>query len=489
MIEQSIPPIQEERPEKLHHPKMLATLVLFLIFSHLSALLMNQPAAYWLNAQYAYYEMPFSFLLIGGPWLFLGIAVLYLTVVSFLLRRLHGAASLVLTAALTMSHSLALYWTLSCGFHGLYEAHRAIACYSFRFVPWIVFNVIFVLILLIKHLPERLTYWGKRIGIPIAALWVLLMGYGIFQAAFPTSSAWKPIAPAHTPGPRTMTAIAYDSDRQRAVLFGGITGWDGNEWVYDNSTWEWDGQDWYEIESPVAPTGRSLHAMAYDEQRKKVILYGGEKASGALSDLWEWDGTTWHQLCPVCNPAARMGHKMFYDERLQQIVVYGGWNKDIGFPEAWTWDGKTWTYFSFESSAPATYNAPMIYDTHNERAVSFMGNTWGGTWIWKDSIWRTLDSGLQPPMRDEATLVYNPETDQIVLAGGINNSDTLYNDTWILDGETWEKLDLPSSPPQRHLAAAFYDPIRHSIILYGGEIMGSIYNDMWELTLPEGNQP
>ena len=469
-------------------PKGLVVLVMLLIFTHASALLMNQPASYWLDPQYASTELPFSFLLKGGPWIYIGFVAVYLLIVGLLLSRLNLTAGLFLATFLTLPHSLGLYRTISCGFYPLFEAHSAFACNSYDRVSLVVFFIAFCLILVVKRLPERLALWGKRIGIPLAVLWILLLGYGIFRSAFPPTSPWKPIAPAHSPGPRTMTAIAYDNKRHRAVLFGGITNWDGNDWVYDNSTWEWDGQDWQKVETQVSPTGRGLHAMAYDEQSGKVLLFGGQNTSGTLSDLWEWDGVTWHELCPVCNPAARAGHKMVYDVQLQKIVIYGGWDEKTNFAEGWTWNGKSWSIFSFDSSTPVAYEAPAVYDQNRERIISFMGNDWGGTWVWEANTWQKLDSNVRPPVRNQATLIYDPIQNYSILFGGVDNSKNLYNDTWILNGETWKKLSLSRSPLQRFRAVGFYDPVRHSIILYGGEgQLGHIYGDMWELALPGGN--
>ena len=470
-------------------PKGLVILVMLLIFTHASALLMNQSAAYWLDSQYTSITFPFSFLLKGGPWIFLGVAGVYLLVNGLLLSRLNVTAGLFLAALLTLSHSLGLYTTALCGFYPIYEIHNSLGCYSSCTASLVVVSTLFGLTLFVAHLPERLVLWGKRFATPLVVFWILLMGYGISRSAFPPASPWKPIAAAHSPGPRTMAAIAYDSKRQRAVLFGGITNWDGHNWVYDNSTWEWDGQDWQEIDSPVSPAGREHHSMAYDEKNGKVMLFGGQNASGTLGDLWEWDGVTWHQLCPVCNPAARFGHKMVYDTSLQQIVIYGGQDGGTGFAEGWTWNGENWNFYTFDSSTPAVYNAPLIYDNKRERIISFMGDTWGGAWVWEAKTWHKLDPGIQPPARNEGTLVYDPVQDYSVLFGGIDSSKTWYNDTWILNGETWTKLNLPTSPPRRFRAASFYDPVRHSIILYGGEKRGSIYNDMWELVLPGENQP
>lgn len=66
-------------------PKGLVVLVMLLIFTHGSALLMNQSASYWLDPQYASTELPFSFLLKGGPWIYLGFVAAYLLIVGLLL--------------------------------------------------------------------------------------------------------------------------------------------------------------------------------------------------------------------------------------------------------------------------------------------------------------------------------------------------------------------------------------------------------------------
>jgi hypothetical protein len=465
-------------------PNGLVFLVLLLIFTQTCALLMNQPAAYWLDPQYASRTLPFGFLLGGGPWLFLGVSGLYIIFLALLLLRLRAPVGLFLAAMLSVPHSITLARAIPCGFSPLNEAHSFAACHVYRYVPLVLFFSLFGLGLAVERIPERWMVWGKRLLIPLALSWVCLMGFGVIRAAFPPSSPWKVLAPAHSPGPRTMAAVAYDSKRQRAVLFGGITYWDGSEWVYDNITWEWDGQDWHRMETTVAPTGRILHAMAYDEERGKVILYGGQNSSGNLADLWEWDGNTWRRLCPVCNPAARFTHKMVFDTERQKILLYGGQDGKVGLAQAWTWDGQKWEFFQFNSSAPGAYNAPLIYDPGRNRVISFMGGMWGGTWVWKDDKWNKLEPSIEPPVRDQATLVYDPLKDQSVLFGGLHDNETMFDDTWILQGETWYKLTTSISPNERFKAISFYDPIRKSIILYGGEKMGLIYGDMWELKVP-----
>ena len=487
MNEQSIGMNQSAGIDQIFRPQGWISFVILVILTHAAALLMNQPAAYWLNWNYAN-EFPFRFLLQAGPLVYLILLLAYLSLIWSLFRKLNSLAILAVSASLLLIHLVGLSRVTKCGFYPVLEAHSANGCYAFRYVPLSLELIILGIVLVGRRLPEPIIAWGRHIFTALAILWVFLLGYGVYRAAWPPASPWKPLAPAHSPGPRSMSAVAYDTKRNRAVLFGGMTNWNGKEWVYDTSTWEWDGKDWQEIKSSVTPAGRILHAMAYDEKLGKVILYGGQNANGNLADLWEWDGTNWHRLCPVCNPAGRFSHKMIYDTQREQIMVYGGQDGKVGLAEAWTWDGKGWTYFQFSQSSPGVYNAPLIYDTAGQRAISFMGGAWGGTWIWEGDRWQKQNGNLQPPRRDEATLVYDPEGNISILFGGTNENNHLYDDTWILHQDTWTQVDTPNSPPQRSKAVAFYDPVRQSMILYGGEVYGSIYSDMWELKLPPGQK-
>ena len=473
-----------DTPQNL--PQELIQLVLLLVFTHFSTLLINQPPAYWVDSQYVNKALPFHFLLQAGPWTFMAIAILYMFILWLLLKRVNGLWGLGIAAIFSLPHSLGFYWTFFCGWKPIYEAHTAGACSAYRETAFAAYYVIFTLIVFGSRLPAWLSTWTRRLLFPIAVILVAIQGYGLFISAFPPSSPWRPLVSEHLPGPRSGAAIAYDTLRQRAILFGGVGYWNGNEWVYDNSTWEWDGQDWIQINTPVSPSGRTLHAMAYDEKRQKVVMYGGQNAGGYLADLWEYDGTTWRRLCPVCNPAARYGHKMFFDLELQMILLYGGQNDEIGYTEAWTWNGAIWGYYSFETSAPGIFNEPLIHISDEQRALSFIPGDYGGTWVWKDASWSRLSLESQPPLRGDAILVRDPYQESILLFGGIQDNSTLFNDTWILKGNVWTQIETSRHPQERYRSIAFYDPIRKSIILYGGEAFGDVYGDMWEF-LPTGD--
>ena len=67
---------------------------------------------------------------------------------------------------------------------------------------------------------------------------------------------------------RTYAAMAYDSARDRLVLFGGSG---------LNDTWEFDGNGWTNVTPANGnPEGRWRHGMAYDASRRRVVMFGGE---------------------------------------------------------------------------------------------------------------------------------------------------------------------------------------------------------------------
>src|SRR5258708_2880459 len=151
------------------------------------------------------------------------------------------------------------------------------------------------------------------------------------------------------PSPRQDHAMAYDSARQRTVLFGGVVGGGGGQPVGD--TWEWNGEFWTQVED-IGPAPRGSHAMAYDVARAQVILFGGNLSPNPFAgpsdpngDTWAWDGQAWTQVADTGPSARRSASRMAYDSARDRVVLFGGdGNSNVGFPQdTWEWDGAGWT--------------------------------------------------------------------------------------------------------------------------------------------------
>ncbi|MBO9605636.1 MAG: cadherin-like beta sandwich domain-containing protein [Paenibacillaceae bacterium] len=175
------------------------------------------------------------------------------------------------------------------------------------------------------------------------------------------------------PDARYAAAMAYDELHRKVVMFGG----ESSSATLLADTWLWDGakdvQAWQMTTPAVSPLARKGAGMAYDPVSRKIIMFGGEGASGVLGDTWLWDGAAWTQANGAA-PSARGGVQMAYDG--SHIVLFGGYTlsggKKLPIGETWLWDGTQWQQQSPSGSPPAMHSSGMAYD--GQHAVIYGGD-------------------------------------------------------------------------------------------------------------------
>lgn len=86
--------------------------------------------------------------------------------------------------------------------------------------------------------------------------------------------------------------MAFDTNRRRALLFGGS---DPGPAALFGDTWTWGGENWTQVED-IGPQPRSDAALAYDPPRDRTVLFGGRHGISQLADTWEWNGEDWTQV-------------------------------------------------------------------------------------------------------------------------------------------------------------------------------------------------
>lgn len=282
-----------------------------------------------------------------------------------------------------------------------------------------------------------------------------------------TSSAqnltWVQMAPATSPSARQTGIMAYDTVRQRVVLFGGS----GGNPLGD--TWEWDGTNWFAILSTNSPPPRMDGAMIYDAARQRVVLFGGRgTAPQALGDTWEWDGTNWVQRTPATSPPPRQDHGMAYDDARQKVVLFGGNNGSL-LSDTWEWDGTNWVQITPPASPSPRQSPGMAYDIQRGRTVLFGGagsGYLGDTWEWDGISWLQMTPSSHPSSRSDHAMVYDGARQKVVLFGGIGGGNL--GDTWEWDGVTWVQRIPATSPSARQNHEMAYDAARQSVVLFGG---------------------
>ncbi len=321
---------------------------------------------------------------------------------------------------------------------------------------------------------------------------VLLFG-GYYQYLFYGETwewdggTWVKSTPASSPMPRMYHDMVYDSLRGRVVLFGGWTREKPSAKPYRlGDTWEWDGKNWLQAPTAASPPRRFGHVMAYDSIRQRAVLFGGGGTRGYFSDTWEWDGSKWVNPKPTLAPGPRLDAAMVFDSANGNMVLFGGLDKTYrGVSDTWAWDGKAWTQFQVPSPPCPRFGHAMAYDSSRKRVVLFGGH--GGpspyrlsdTWEWNGKTWTRLTPNPSPPARWGHAMAYDPVRKKVVLFGGSGSHGDL-SDTWEWDGVRWVLSRPATSPKPRRWHGMAFDPTRGRVVLFGGYDGSRLLSDTWE---------
>lgn len=310
--------------------------------------------------------------------------------------------------------------------------------------------------------------------------WLLLL------AAQAAAQSWLQRTPSFAPAARAQHAMAYDSVRERTVLFGGDLSGSGAT----NQTLEWDGDDWT-LRVPAAwPAARVHTALAFDSVRGRCVLFGGAAGATRFGDTWEWDGTTWSLRTPATAPSPRAGHALAYDRARARIVLFGG-NTGVANAETWTWDGTTWTQAAPTAFPSARVHHAMAWDDARGVVVLFGGSSSPGgqpdlrdVWEWDGTNWvdRTPSPvpATWPAARGYHALAFDPGRRRTYLFGGYTAASGRTRETREWDGTNWATISVPPSLSTRMDHAMAFDA-RGRIVLFGGDD-GVPNGETWQLT-------
>ena len=286
---------------------------------------------------------------------------------------------------------------------------------------------------------------------------------------------------------RTRPGLAYDSDRNVTVLFGG---WSGTAMGSLADTWEWNGSLWTQRSPTASPSARSAVAMAYDATRKRVVLFGGETdALAMLDDIWLWNGTNWATPGDT-GPEARSFAGAVWDSDFEQVVLCGGWNGAAALDDLWAWDGTSWSEIAPSTETPGgRANFGMIYDAGGGQTVVFGGSTdssgnglYGDTWVFQGSSWEVPTLGAAPSARAGAGFAYDTARAIGILFGGMGAASTYLGDTYAWNGN-WATLATTGAPAARWRGGMVFDSTRGVMVYFGGAAPPSTYfNETWELS-------
>lgn len=281
---------------------------------------------------------------------------------------------------------------------------------------------------------------------------------------------------------------AYDSGRDRLVVFGGTRG-AGNL----AETWEWDGTTWSRRSSAAAPGARVRPAMAYDAGRGVVVLFGGMTGTGTFfDDTWTWDGSNWTRANPSTRPGPRGGAAACFDSERRRVVLFGGFvASGTDANDTWTWDGAAWTRVSSAAAPTARGAHRLAFDAVRGEVVLHGGystpasRTLADTWTFDGSSWQSRNVPVNPGSLCDQVLAWDAARQRVVCIGGANvvgTNVTALGGVYDWDGTSWLGRSFATiSPGPRSFPYGEFVPSRGRIEIAGGVRGGSILSDQWSL--------
>lgn len=148
------------------------------------------------------------------------------------------------------------------------------------------------------------------------------------------SDTWTPVTPVVRPRTGDSSAMAYDAESDRIILFGGAWGGltvpvphgDNNEtWAYNHEAGEW-----VDMRPTPAPPRRWTAKAAYVASADRVVLFGGSSGlalpGAPWDDTWTYDfnANRWTDMNSPAPPSARCCHAVAYDSESDRVILFGG---------------------------------------------------------------------------------------------------------------------------------------------------------------------
>jgi N-acetylneuraminic acid mutarotase len=318
---------------------------------------------------------------------------------------------------------------------------------------------------------------------------------------------WTEMSPAISPPASDWHQMAYHSGQDKVVLFGGHVAGGGTDWQNHDETWTYDlnTDTWTNMAPASAPPALAAQTMAYDSESDLIVLFGGSgddwySNNHMYSDTWTYDliSNTWTNVTTSIHPSPRSWPVMAYDIESDLMVLFGGWEivggEWIVLNDTWTYDTNTNTWAEIVIPDGPDSLGDLVYDSESDRMVFFGGalslselveDLVSETWSYDTNTetWEMMNVDIRPPPRSRVQMTYDSESDVAILFGGIIDggwpTEEVVYDCWAysLNGNywnnvnwDWQQVTPDVSPEPREGCSMTYDSESDLVVMFGGSL-------------------
>lgn len=269
-----------------------------------------------------------------------------------------------------------------------------------------------------------------------------------------STNTWQDRMPDSNPKSGGMSA-AYDAESDLVIFYFTTildsTGPNGlrrisETWVYDVSA-----NTWTNMKPRVAPFGLMGARMAYDSQSDRIVLFGGADFTQIIdtpyfSETWSYDfnTNTWTRMQPEQTPSGRSYYGMAYDSEADRVLIFGGsFDSDdrARADELWAYDydSDTWEQLQYSGESPADHHPFMVYAPGLNKTLYLVNR---GFWAfdYESRSWTELNYDRALDKRHFHSMAFDAEAQKLTVFGGGSRGLSYDNSTWIYDpaSDSWE---------------------------------------------------
>jgi N-acetylneuraminic acid mutarotase len=291
---------------------------------------------------------------------------------------------------------------------------------------------------------------------------------------------------AATPAARTETRMVYDPVSTDIILYGGETALDpGTKTSYSLSdTWSWNGSRWTQLFPAHNPGGRSAYSFVYDTNRNRALLFGGHGGTSYFNDTWQYQNGDWSKIDTPNAPSARVLAGSAFDPIRDRMIVFGGLELSsdkktfTNLFDTWEFDGTTWTQRA--TTGPSVAKPLLVYDAARNEVLMMATSTATDLKVLMyrykpaTATWEEITPATRPSCITEGAMIYVPSNQTVFLTGGVCGTTTVLEDTYQWNGTDWTKIDVKTHAGLALGQALAYDEVHKTVVQFGGtEVLGA----------------